>query len=587
MIKTIRGRVIFAFIAVFTIVFVLYGYTVFSASYRLVYRELQKSSEDNLRYVQGNINRLLDQFVNLSNDIYYNRNISKVLVRDYDNDPNANLDKDLRNAIGDIDSYEGSGVVAQYATCLIIHGNNGKTIRYGNDADFFTVDQIRGMDIFEEYSAKHNANILCSIDSPSERTFSKKFIQIIRAAISLDSYKRVGWQYMGISTDLIADTIEDYNFDPTSVLFVYDRNHKVIYSNQDLIRTENAEELLSKNYQNGEVVSYDGSRWMMVSNTSIYSGLTIMQLIDYRAFRSEISLFLKSMIGVFVMAVFLALILTSILTNWLTKPIQRSIKALGRISGGDFSVDRALESDDEVGRMGRAINSLAINIDALMKQAREEESQKKQLEYKLLQNQINPHFVYNVLNSIKVMAQLQGAENISRLVDNFGGLLKEVSKGVNDKVPMEEEFELADQYIYIMNLRKKGLIHTSYYIEEGCENCAVLKFLLQPLVENAIVHGFEGKLGVKELQIEARKREGHLEVSIRDNGNGMTEEEIRKLLTKGNPEDRRSKYNSIGINNIQERIHLLYGEEYGVSYESVKSEFTKATVKLPLEFITE
>ncbi|WP_130837346.1 sensor histidine kinase [Lachnoclostridium sp. Marseille-P6806] len=125
--------------------------------------------------------------------------------------------------------------------------------------------------------------------------------------------KKVGWQYIGISTDLIADTIEDYNFDPMSVLFVYDRN-----------------------------------------------------------------------------------ILTSILSNWLTKPIQRSIKALGRISGGDFSVDRTLEGDDEVGRMGRAINSLAINIDALMKQAREEESQKKQLEYKLLQNQINPHFVYNV-----------------------------------------------------------------------------------------------------------------------------------------------------------------------------------------------
>lgn len=322
---------------------------------------------------------------------------------------------------------------------------------------------------------------------------------------------------------------------------------------------------------------------MLVKNTSEISGLTMIQLIDYSAFQGEITLFLRSTAVVFAVAIMFALAMTAILSRWLTMPIQRNIAVLQRISSGDFSIDRSLEGADEVGQMGKAINSLAIDINNLMKKAREEEKTKKQLEYKFLQNQINPHFVYNVLNSIKVMAQLQGAENISRLVNSFGGLLKEVSKGVNDKVTIQEEFRLVDQYVYIMNLRKMGLIQVSYRIQEGTEGCLILKFLLQPLVENAIVHGFDGKQGIKKLEISAVKKNKHLEVSVCDNGNGMTEDEIREVLSNADGKKSNAKYNAVGINNIQERIHLLYGEEFGVSYESIKSEFTKATVKLPIE----
>lgn len=581
--KTIRGKIVLSFVAVFTIVFVMYGYTLFSTSYNLVYRELQKSREDNLSYVQENINRLLEQFTAFSDNIYYNRNIARVMIRNYGNNPDANLDKDLQNALVDIASFEGNGIISQYATCLVLHGINGQTIRYGNDADYISVEQIQNMKEFETYSEKHNACILSSVDTFSSQTYAKKYLRIIRSAISLDTYRKIGWQYIGISTDLIVDTIRDYNFDPTSILLVYDSEGAVIYSNRRNGPNNSNDMMKCMNQSSGKIVIYDGKRWMLVKNTSEISGLTMIQLIDYSAFQGEITLFLRSTAVVFAVAIMFALAMTAILSRWLTMPIQRNIAVLQRISSGDFSIDRSLEGADEVGQMGKAINSLAIDINNLMKKAREEEKTKKQLEYKFLQNQINPHFVYNVLNSIKVMAQLQGAENISRLVNSFGGLLKEVSKGVNDKVTIQEEFRLVDQYVYIMNLRKMGLIQVSYRIQEGTEGCLILKFLLQPLVENAIVHGFDGKQGIKKLEISAVKKNKYLEVSVCDNGNGMTEDEIREVLSNADGKKSNAKYNAVGINNIQERIHLLYGEEFGVSYESIKSEFTKATVKLPIE----
>ena len=581
--KTIRGKIVLSFVAVFTIVFVMYGYTIFSTSYRFIYRELQKSSEDNLSYVQENINRLLDQFIALSDNVYYNRNIARVMIRNYEKNPDANLDRDLQSALVDIASFEGNGIVSQYATCLVLHGVNGQTIRYGNDADYISVEQIQNMKEFSTYNDKHNARILSSVDTFSSQTYAKKYLRIIRSAISLDSYRKIGWQYIGISTDLIADTIRDYNFDPTSILFVYDNEGALIYCNRRNELDDSDDGLACINNPSGAIVSYGGNRWMLVKNASAISGLTMVQLLDYSTFQGEITLFLRSTAVVFGVAILFALAMTAILSRWLTTPIQRNIAALQRISNGDFSIDRSLEGTDEVGQMGKAINSLATNINSLMEKAREEEKTKKQLEYKFLQNQINPHFVYNVLNSIKVMAQLQGAENISRLVNSFGGLLKEVSKGVNDKVTIQEEFRLVDQYVYIMNLRKMGLIQVTYQIQEGLEECLILKFLLQPLVENAIVHGFDGKQGIKKLEIAAIRRNNYLEVSVCDNGNGMTEDEIRAVLSDAEGENAGAKYNAVGIHNIQERIHLLYGEEFGVSYESAKTEFTKAIVRLPVE----
>lgn len=328
-------------------------------------------------------------------------------------------------------------------------------------------------------------------------------------------------------------------------------------------------------------INYNDQKWFVVKDHSKYSDFMIIQLINNRVFRNQSEILLKSTVMMIIIILVVIFVLTSLLSNILMKPISNITRRMKIIATGDFSVDESLEGDDEIGTLGKGINRLSKSVDSLMEQMRREEALKKELEYKTLQSQINPHFVYNVLNSIKIMAQLQGADSIYTMVENFGELLKEVSKGVDDKITIRKEFELLERYVYLQKIRKKGLIRTEYQIEPGCENALIIKFLLQPLVENAILHGFERKKGMEIIQISARKEGDTLLILIRDNGIGMTEEEIRQLF-RSNPESK-IQYNKIGVKNIQERIQILYGPEYGLSYASEPDRYTIVSVLLPFE----
>ncbi len=583
MIKTIKGKIVISFTAAFAVVIIAFLGYFYVTSYRAQRERALNTGKENLEYFQTTITRLMERCIDLSDNIYLNRDISKVLVRNYVCRSGVNLDKDLSTAIDDISTYLEYNIISKYATGIVIHGNNGRTIRYGVDADYFAISHMEDEEWFKENCNNGNATWLPMIESHYPQTLYKYYLPILRQEISLDSYKPIGWQMIGVSTAIISDSVADYNFGDGDVLLVYDAGRQCVFCNRDGYDENEYDEILTQamGAEEGSVVSVGDHKWISAINHSEVTNLTMVYLIEYSTLRSEFDALLRSVVVLFVSLMLVAVLMTVVISNILTKPIHRIIQATLHISEGDFSVDPTLESDDEIGNMGRAVNTLSTNMALMVDTVREEERNKKEMEYKILQNQINPHFVYNVLNSVKVMAQLQGADNICKLIDSFGGLLKEVSKGVNDRVTVKEEFELAEKFVFIHKLRRKGLIESSYEIEEGCENYLVIKFLLQPLLENAIIHGFEGRHGMGKLHVSAKKIGDKLELSIRDNGNGMTKEEIDNLLS-GNV-DKIGKYNSIGVKNVQERIHLIYGEEYGISYNSVKGEFTLVTVLLPLE----
>ena len=584
MIKTIKGKIVIYFTLAFTVLIMVFLGFFYVTSYRAQREKALTKGKDNLEYFQSSVNRMLERCVNLSDNIYFNRNITKVLVRNYDLADGSNLDKDLSVAIDDISTYLKYDIISKYATSIIVHGNNGKTIRYGVDADYFAISGFEEEAWFKDNRANLSGKWLPMIESKYPSTLYRYYLPLLREEISLDNYRLVGWQMIAVSTDIIKDEVSDYNFDDDDVLLVYDSARQCIYCNRSDFDADEYEPVLAKaeNASNDYVISVGGKKWFAAINHSDYSALTMVYLADYSSFRHEFDSLLESITALFISLMVIAVIMTLILSNILTKPILRIIQAMVQISGGNFSTDTSLEGDDEIGKMGAAVNSLADNMAEMVERVREEERSKKELEYRILQNQINPHFVYNVLNSVKVMAQLQGADNICKLIDSFGGLLKEVSKGVNDRVTVREEFELAEKFVFIHKLRRKGLIESNYEIEEGCENCLVIKFLLQPLLENAIIHGFEGKRGMGELHVSAKKKDDKLELSILDNGTGMSGSEIEDLLSGRT--DRGGKYNSIGVKNVQERIRMIYGEEYGINYSSVEGEYTRVTVLLPLEY---
>ena len=282
----------------------------------------------------------------------------------------------------------------------------------------------------------------------------------------------------------------------------------------------------------------------------------------------------------------LGLLLAFLLHRMITPPITALQNRITKISSGDFSFDPAIEWNNELGDIGRGINSMSASVTALMDHRLEDEKQKQDLEYRMLQNQINPHFIYNTLNSIKWMATIQHAPGIAEMVTALSRLLKSVSKSNERLVPLYEEFALLNDYFTIQQYRYGGTITLDVsYIEDEKLNhsCLIPRFTLQPLVENAIFHGIEpkGSAGEVTLRVERDTANGDVLIRLTDDGIGMTAEQAAKALQEPGSEEAAAKYRHVGMWNVHKRLQYSFGEAYGLSIESEPGVGTTVMVRLP------
>ena len=216
----------------------------------------------------------------------------------------------------------------------------------------------------------------------------------------------------------------------------------------------------------------------------------------------------------------------------------------------------------------------------------DDEKQKKDLEYQILQSQINPHFLYNTLNSIKWMATIQNAPGIAEMTTSLARLMKNISKGTASLIPLKEELDLVKDYFLIQQYRYGGSISIEYQIEsDDLYQCRLHRFSLQPMVENALFHGIEPKGCAGKIIIKAEKTDGPnsdlaLRISVTDNGVGMTQETISQVLS-GESSPSADFFKQVGIGNVNKRIQYDFGPDYGIHIESRLGEYTTVSIILP------
>ena len=250
-------------------------------------------------------------------------------------------------------------------------------------------------------------------------------------------------------------------------------------------------------------------------------------------------------------------------------------------AAGDFSRDPSIEWNNELGEIGKGINDLSESIDTLLCTRLENEKQKRDLEYKVLQNQINPHFLYNTLNSIKMMASIQGATGIAEMTTALASLLRNISKGDSLLIPISEELALVKDYFTIQNYRYGGMISFETLIEDvSITDYTIVKFTLQPLVENAIFHGLEPKGGIGKISIHLSYVGEDISIEVIDDGVGISEEKLSGIL-EGSAKDKNDLFKEIGISNVHKRIQYEFGEQYGISIHSTVHKGTTMQVIIP------
>lgn len=288
-------------------------------------------------------------------------------------------------------------------------------------------------------------------------------------------------------------------------------------------------------------------------------------------------------IGMAILTFFLALVINLIVQHLLGK-FYEILKSIRKVQKGDLSVVIPEGGNDEMGELGTQINKMLERIKQLMNDNLNREMLAKNSEIRALQNQINAHFIYNVLESIKMMAEIDEEYAISDAVTSLGKLLRYSMKWVSGNVLVEQELEYIKNYMALINLRFDYEIYLSLNIPELILKQEIPKMSLQPIVENAICHGIEQMAEDTNIYIKGLVEGDDCVIEITDAGKGMTEDEVKRLKQKiaGEIDSNGGSGNGIGLKNVQDRIHIAFGEKYGIEIASMIGCYTKIRVRIPI-----
>lgn len=420
----------------------------------------------------------------------------------------------------------------------------------------------------------------------------KDVLPLIRPITYQFSSVQGGYLFLEVSADLFADALDRYAVAEDSILYLTIGEHTYLYREGALVemapsyqaRRDLSSAALIAGSQIAEISDSQGVNRLVVTAPLSMPDCYISQGISLSELRNQRLLLWCILAALLVSVLGIGTILMVVLNRMIHVPVSRIRAKMLRVAEGDFSRDPSIEWNHELGEIGRGINDLSENVILLMNRMLQEEKEKQELEYKMLQSQVNPHFVYNTLNSIKWMASIQGADGICEMTTALAKLMKSISKGTSLLVPIREEFALLQDYFTIQSYRYGGTITMDIQVEEAdIYDCPILKFTLQPLVENAIFHGIEPK-GTGHIAIHALRETDTsppiIRIDVTDDGVGMSQEKAAQIL-RSNQENSADFFREIGVSNVHQRLQYEFGSSYGISVHSREGCYTTMTIRIP------
>ena len=423
-----------------------------------------------------------------------------------------------------------------------------------------------------------------------------KVLPIIRPVYNEFNSDIIGWSYLSISEELLTDYLSSYPLGNDGILFFtmgdltyYLKDGKFEIAKDFYSPLKDLTSYaLNDTTQVDSVKMSDGSKRIMITiPVDGVRGWSFSQILSEQQFAQQRNFYYILIAGVCLIIFCLGILLMVLLNRIINVPVKAIREKIDAVSHGDFSREPAIEWDHELGDIGKGINSLSTSIVMLMDKRIEDEKHKKDLEYQILQSQINPHFLYNTLNSIKWMATIQGANGIAEMTTALARLMKNVSKGTSVPIPLKEELDLVKDYFLILQYRYGGSISLECSVaSDDLYACLIHRFTLQPIIENSLFHGIEPKGQAGKITVTAVSKDTAsgkiLQICVTDNGIGMSSETIEKVLS-GKDSASTDFFRHVGINNVNQRIKYAYGDRYGISITSEVGVYTAITITIPYE----
>ncbi len=289
-----------------------------------------------------------------------------------------------------------------------------------------------------------------------------------------------------------------------------------------------------------------------------------------------------TLVIIMLLSIIALIALSSSISRYITKPLRELEMNMRRIQTGDFSYTATSEGSKEVESLSRSFSLMIVKIEELMDKVRTTEALKRQRELDALQAKINPHFLYNTLDSVVWMAEAGDNQGVVKMITALASLFRiSIAKG-HDTITLKEELSHVESYLDIQSMRYKDKFRFTIDLPENLENAPTIKLIIQPIVENSIYHGIKYLQEEGLIEIRVREKDDDIEIIVRDNGIGMDEETRASLLSKDSRKKTvSSDSNGIGLANIDERLKLSYGESYGLVIKSELDEGTTVIITIP------
>lgn len=573
-------------ISTFMIAFIIVSIC-YTSFHKLLKNSLIESTTANLHLTMNALSSNMEPIINFSNWCSH-----KTIITNYLNHNNILHPTSTYSAWLQLREEYLNNASTHYMDRVVIGNDSSQYLHVSSIASFNAFNMVHTITNLPYFDTLYNSNNLewiGIVPNPFSDDIGEQMLPIIRPVYSPYNTEKIGWVYLSISTHILTQTLskETIPKDSKLLLTINEHSYNLLspeFNEVDYIGSSSTP-IEQKNAVITTQIDEMGNTHTYVTVTSpTLNGWYLTQSISQIEFKKQRNIYLLLLVLICFIILAIGLVLTFYLNQLINRPLNQILKKVNAIALGDFSYDPSIEWSNEFGKIGKGINHLSSNVIELMENRIQAEKYEKELEYQMLQSQINPHFLYNTLNSIKWMATIQQATGIAEMTTALARLMKAISKDTKSIVSLKDELELLDNYFLIQQYRYGGTISLHYDIDNDYKACQILKFTLQPIVENAIFHGIEPKGEAGHITIKAYKtlinHKEALRIDITDDGIGMTKEQIASLLSKGHHAGS-DFFKKIGIHNVHQRILYAFGPDYGLSLQSEVGHFTIVSILLP------
>lgn len=555
------------------------------------FNERGKYEEENLVNMEAYLNSYLEEVDSIAKNVNYNyylQDYLETVIKEEDDYVDSGIGKNMR-------SYEMSSQA--FSDTLLSRADISSIMIFGKkkmllNRSMYTYQKVAldysKLDWYAKAVAKPQDAI---ITGPNRHSFFDTDDEVISLSREVQSYENGTFRgviLINLNMNKITEICNSFQEKQENFICIINDKGELVYEQQNgrerfaFDEKENRQELntaLGKTKESCFRLNYRGEKYLVTRTDMKTTGWTLVSMVPYKSVMAET----MAISGVMILAVAITLIVTLLLLNRIltgvVKPMKKLEKYMVQVNPDNMDQRMEILTDDEIGHLSMKFNQMMDRIRNLKEQVIEEQEDKRKYELQALQAQINPHFLYNTLDSIIWMAETNDS-NIVAMTEALAKLFRiSLNKG-NEEISLERELEHVKNYLIIQSMRYADKFTYEISAEPGVERCRTIKLILQPIVENCIYHGIKKKRGTGKITIRAYRREQNLIIEVSDDGCGMPEEICRKILSD-EIESENISGSGIGVKNVNERIQLRFGKKYGLSYSSEEGIGTTVTYVLP------